>query len=50
MVIVVRVDASDAFIPVIIDELLKKFPVTVLEVKEEEVKYKPIPSTETRVI
>lgn len=50
MEIVIRVDAPDAFIPAIIEELLKKFPVTILEVKEEDAQYKKTPSTERVVI
>ena len=50
MVIVVRVNAPDAFLPAITEELLKKFPVTILEIKEEDAKYKSVPSTETKVV
>lgn len=42
--IIVRVDAPPEFLSVLVEELIKKFPFTVLEIKEEDVKYHKIPS------
>jgi len=50
MVIIARVDAPPEFLSIVIEELLKKFPLTILEVKEEDPKYRSVPSMERKVI